>query len=98
MRKGYLAEREVKKLLSAKHGKTNVLKLAIGQAADFLVLKAGSNEVLKIVEVKKWKGKYRQSSNKSQWERIRQMSHEHNIPAELWVGVKGSKQFEVKDV
>ena len=52
MRKGYMAEYKTKKELIERYGKQNVLKVAIGGAVDFLVLKPGKNKIEKIVEVK----------------------------------------------
>ena len=95
-RKGYRAEYEAKQLLIQQYGKNNVLKLAIGQAVDFIILKPNSKEIEKFVEVKKRNKKYYMCSNKDQWIRILQMSKQHNIPVELWERKKGKKEFIVK--
>jgi len=56
MRKGYWTEYWVKKELEKKYGEGNVLKLAIGQAIDYICFSEGN--VAELVEVKKRKGKY----------------------------------------
>ena len=93
LRKGYLAEYQAKKELIEQYGENNILKLAIGQAVDYIVLKPNSKEMLKFVEVKKRNKKYYKSENKGQWERILKMSKEHDIPIELWEKRKGKKEF-----
>jgi diphthamide synthase subunit DPH2 len=95
MRKGYLAEYEAKQKLIKQYGRFSVLKLAIGQAADFIVLKPHSNKVEKIVEIKKRKTKYYLNLESSQWQRIAKMSKRHDIPVELWQRIKGNKEFKI---
>ncbi len=86
-RKGYRAEWLAKKELVAKYGKENVIKMAIGQTSDFIVLKPNSGRIEKIVEVKstvkpKW---YPKPREKDQMERLIALAKEHNIQLELWI-------------
>ncbi len=86
-RKGYRAEWLAKKKLIAEYGEENVIKMAIGQASDFLILKPGSGKIEKIVEVKstvkeKW---YPKPREKEQMERLKALAKEHDIRLELWI-------------
>jgi len=91
MRRGYLAEYYCKKKLIETYGKENVVKVAIGGATDFLVLKPGSKEIEKIVEVKntkknKW---YPNEHDIKQFETIKKISIDHGIKVEYWIRIKG---------
>ncbi len=86
-RKGYRAEYLAKKKLIEECGEENVIKMAIGQASDFLVLKPGSGKIEKIVEVKstvkeKW---YPKPREKEQMARLLALAKEHNVRLELWI-------------
>jgi len=98
MRKGYKCEYLAKKKLIEKYGKNNVLKLAIGQSADFIVLSPKENKIEKIVEVKSTiKDKfYPKPREKKQFEIFDEISKEHNIPVEIWIKVGNKKEFEIK--
>jgi peptide subunit release factor 1 (eRF1) len=87
MRKGYRAEYKTKQELIEKYGKENVLKVAIGGAVDFLVLKPGKNKIEKIVEVKECHKKkyYPTEREKDQLKRLKKLGKEHSIPCELWI-------------
>lgn len=87
-RKGYPGEKFVRaKILVPKYGKNNVLKIAIGGAQDYMIVKSNSNEILKIVEVKETiqDKYYPNKKDKIQFERIKKFSEEHNVPAELYI-------------
>ncbi len=86
-RKGYRAEYLAKKKLVEEYGEENVIKMAIGMASDFLVLKPGSGKLEKIVEVKstvkeKW---YPKPREKVQMERLLKLAKEHNVRLEMWI-------------
>ena len=89
MRKGYWSEYTTRKKLEKEFGSQNVLKLAIGQSADFIVLCPERNAIEKIVEVKKRAGKYYKASDKKQHCSIIRLAQEHNVKYELWVAEKG---------
>lgn len=89
MRKGYWSEYGARKKLEEQYGSQNVLKLAIGQSADFIVLSPGKNAIEKIVEVKKRAGKYYSKSNKTQHDNIIALAKEHRGKYELWIAEKG---------
>ncbi len=97
MRKGYRAEYLVKQKLKEMYGEQNVLKIAIGGSADFLVLSPNENKIEKIVEVKQTaKNKYYPRENeKVQLELIKKLAIEHNVPVEIWIKFKNRKDFEV---
>jgi len=91
MRKGYQEEYYVKKKLMGEYGKSNILKIAIGGAQDFLVLKPSSGRIEKVVEVKGCHSDayYPKSSNKgkdmNQFKRIVALCSEHSIAGEVWI-------------
>ena len=87
MRKGYRAEYKAKKELIQKYGRGNVLKIAIGGAVDFLVLKPGRNKIEKIVEIKECHKKkyYPTPREKLQFERLKEIGKKHSIKTELWI-------------
>ena len=87
MRKGYRAEYTAKKELIQKYGKENVLKVAIGGAVDFLVLKPGKNKIEKIIEVKECHKKkyYPTPREKIQFERLKEIGKKHSIKTEVWI-------------
>ena len=89
MRKGYRSEYTARKKLEKEFGRQNVLKLAIGQSADFIVLSPNENAIEKIVEVKKRKEKYYKAENKDQHSKIVKLAIEHRIRYELWVSREG---------
>jgi hypothetical protein len=85
MRKGYVGEYLIKNKLIKKYGKDNVIKVAIGGAEDFIVVKKG--RLVEIVEVKETiKNKYNPSyREKKQFKRIKKFAKEHGIPAKLCI-------------
>jgi len=87
MRKGYRAEYQAKKELIQKYGAENILKVAIGGAVDFLVIRPDSNKIEKIVEVKEChKNKfYPTPREKMQFERLEELGKKHSIETELWI-------------
>ena len=89
LRKGYWSEYTARKKLEKEFGRQNVLKLAIGQSADFIVLSPDENGIEKIVEVKKRAGKYYKASDKEQHCSIIRLAREHRVKYELWVAEKG---------
>ena len=96
-RKGYRAEWLAKKKLIEEYGEKNVIKMAIGQASDFLVLEPGSGRIGKIVEVKstvkeKW---YPKPREKEQIQRLLDLAKEHNIRLELWIK-RPRKDWEIR--
>ena len=88
-RKGYAEEYFVKGRLIKEFGEENVIKVAIGGAADFLVLKPGENRIEKIVEVKGCHEKkyypHKKYAHKYQFERMANLCDSHNIDCEVWV-------------
>ena len=90
MRRGYKAEYLCKKKLIEEFGKDNVIKVAIGGATDFLVLKPGSSRIEKIVEVKQTRKKrwYPSDHDVKQFEIIKKLSKDHKIKVEYWVKVR----------
>ncbi|MCX8178510.1 MAG: hypothetical protein N3D75_01620 [Candidatus Aenigmarchaeota archaeon] len=97
MHKGYRYEYFVKQKLIEKYGKQNVLKLAIGQSADFIVLSPNQNKIEKIIEVKGTKKEkfYIKPREKVQFKNIEMFAKEHNIPIEIWIKTKNNG-FEIK--
>jgi hypothetical protein len=108
VRKGWQEEYLAKQMLIKQVGELNVLKLAIGQAADFIVFEPNQNKIKAIVEVKKRStkivksgnktyeyDKYYMSENKDQWERMIRFAREHGIPLELWKKKQGERDFEI---
>ncbi|MEO0281470.1 MAG: hypothetical protein ABIN05_03875 [candidate division WOR-3 bacterium] len=97
MHKGYRYEYFVKQKLIEKYGKQNVLKLAIGQSADFIVLSPNQNKIEKIIEVKGTKKEkfYIKPREKLQFKNIEMLAKEHNIPIEIWIKTKNNG-FEIK--
>jgi len=87
MRKGYKAEYTAKKELIREFGEENVLKIAIGGAVDFLVLKPNKNRIEKIIEVKEChKNKYYPTPReREQFERLKLLGKKHSIKTELWI-------------
>lgn len=100
MRKGYRSEYLARQKLISAYGQQNVLKIAIGGSADFLILKPNENKVEKIVEVKQTaKNKYYPRENeKEQIELIKRLAVEHKIPVEMWIKYKKRKEFEVVEL
>lgn len=98
MRKGYRYEYLVKQKLISQYGKNNVLKLAIGQSADFIVLSPNENKIEKIVEVKSTRKNrfYAKPREKIQFAIIDELSKEHKIPIEIWFKIGNKKEFEIK--
>lgn len=85
-RKGYYGEHAVKQYLSDKYGKQNVIKCAVWQTIDFIVLMPGTDRIQMLVEVKSIHSeKYYMSANRDQWERAIALAKEHNIPLFLFV-------------
>ncbi|MEM2175615.1 MAG: hypothetical protein QXI58_08370 [Candidatus Micrarchaeia archaeon] len=97
MRKGYRYEYLAKRKLIEKYGKQNVIKLAIGQSADFIILAPKQNKIEKIVEVKgTCKEKfYLKPREKTQFRNIHELAREHDIPVEVWIKTRG-KEFDVR--
>lgn len=84
-RKGYYAEYIAKKKLIKEFGKQNVIKMAIGQTADYIILSKGRIE--KIVEVKDCHKKkyYPSPREKKQIACLLELAKEHDAGFELWV-------------
>ncbi len=97
MRRGYAAEYLAKKKLIKIYGRQNVIKIAIGGSADFIILKPNEDKIEKIVEVKQTaKNKYYPRENeKEQLGLLRQLATEHNVPIEVWIKFRNRKDFEV---
>jgi hypothetical protein len=97
MHKGYRYEYLAKKKLIEMYGRQNVIKLAIGQSADFIILSPKNNKIEKIIEVKGTiKEKfYLKPREKIQFKNIDDLAKEHNIPVEIWIKTKG-KGFQIK--
>ena len=97
-RKGWYGEKAVKDWLSSSYGKQNVVKTAIGQAIDYIVLKPNKDKILMLVEVKSiHKKKYYLSSNKDQWKRAKALAKEHHIPLYLFVK-KPNEPLDIKRI
>ena len=98
MRKGYRSEYLAKKILIEEYGEQNVLKLAIGQSCDFIILKPNKNQIEKIVEVKSTKKNkyYPLEREKKQLDHIKMLAREHKIPVEVWIKFKNKKGFDIK--
>ena len=102
MRKGYVGEYLIKKKLVKKYGKNNVIKVAIGGAEDFIVVKNG--KLVEIIEVKETVREkyYPKSREKRQFNRIKKFAKEHGIPAKLCIvyrrGKGRSPKIEVIDL
>ncbi|MEM5777281.1 MAG: hypothetical protein QXJ06_02430 [Candidatus Aenigmatarchaeota archaeon] len=98
MHKGYRYEYLAKQKLIEMYGKQNVIKLAIGQSADFIILSPNENKIEKIVEVKGTRKDkfYIKPREKIQFKYIDNLAKEHKIPVEVWIKTKG-KGFEIKN-
>ncbi|MBU5687929.1 MAG: hypothetical protein QW757_02080 [Candidatus Woesearchaeota archaeon] len=98
MHKGYRYEYLAKQKLIEMYGKQNVIKLAIGQSADFIILSPNENKIEKIVEVKGTRKDkfYIKPREKIQFKCIDELAKEHKIPVEVWIKTKG-KGFEIKN-
>jgi hypothetical protein len=85
MRKGYNFEYFAKKRLEREFGKGNVLKIPFWSfTGDFFVL--GKGKILKIVECKSSRSKYRPSKKEiKQLLKQIEWAKQHNIIWELWV-------------
>ena len=99
VRKGYASEYKAKKKLISEFGKNSVFKLAIGQAADYIVVNKG--RAVKIVEVKEChQNVYRASKrDMEQFERVIDIALSNDCIAERWVyfpklGVKSTPSKE----
>ena len=101
MKKGYNGEYNAKQELIKKYKKENVIKVAIGGAMDFIVIKY--NRIIKIVEVKETISKkyYPLLQEKEQIQRIICFGKKHKIRSELWIyyrkggGIKTEKEIRV---
>lgn len=93
MRKGYPSERLAKRELINEFGEQNVIKVAIGGAQDFIVVKGG--RLIKVVEVKECHQDkfYMTGLSKDQFERMKGFCKEHGCIAELWVHYPHKKQW-----
>lgn len=87
MRKGYRAEYLAKKKLISEYGEENVIKIAIGGAQDYIVLKPNKNEIEMIIEIKEChKKKYYPRENEIyQFKRIVNLCKQHKIPGFVWI-------------
>lgn len=99
-RRGYKSEYRAKNELIDKYGKSSVIKVAIGGAEDFLIVKAG--KLIKVVEVKETHKKYYpKPREKKQIERIIKFAESNHILAELWIyryfgrGKPSTKQVKI---
>ncbi len=97
MHKGYRYEYLAKQKLIELYGRQNVIKLAIGQSADFIILSPNENKIEKIVEVKGTRKErfYLKPREKIQFKNIDDLAKEHKIPVEVWIKTKG-REFEIK--
>lgn len=96
-REGYDEEYQCKQELIKEYGKENVIKVAIAQfGGDFIVLEAGSPQILKVVEVKGCHAKkfYLGKRGRKQIERITEFCKSHQIGFELWIKYP-RKPFEI---
>ena len=86
-RKGYAGEYKIKNMLIDVHGRQNVIKLAIGQAADYIVFVPNQNAISKVVEVKEFHSNkfYPSAREKEQFRRIMAFCDEHKCKSELWL-------------
>ncbi|MEM5815485.1 MAG: hypothetical protein QXL14_00345 [Candidatus Aenigmatarchaeota archaeon] len=85
-RKGYKQEYNVKKKLQKEYGDLAVIKVAIGSyLGDFIILGKNSS-VIKIVEVKKRKSRFRLTGReKEQYEKLKRIKEEFGIDVEYWI-------------
>ncbi len=90
-RLGYDAEYRCKKENEKRFGKGNCIKIAIGGSSDFLIVSCG--EIVKFIEVKETKKNkyYPNSREKLQFEEIKRLGKQHQVPVELWVYFKKGK-------
>ena len=85
-RKGYREEKIVKDWLVNRYGKQNVVKAAIGQAIDYIILAPKLDRIAMFVEAKgTHKKKYYMSADKDQWKRAKEMAIEHSVPLYLFI-------------
>jgi len=106
VRRGWVVEREVHKLLIESFGEFNVIPTKwSGLGFDFLVFKGVCHKdlgdfshLLKVVEVKSTIGKYPHWC-RGQKKRIKLFCSFHNVPCEVWVkyvnGVGRKPEWEV---
>jgi len=89
-RKGWYEEKLAKEKIIRQYGRENVIKCAIGQLFDYIVLHPNADRILKVVEVKRNpKGK------KEQIEKIKEWCKGHKVRFEYWKK-KPNKPFEVE--
>jgi len=95
MRKGYYGEYFIKKYLE-KDGDT-VLKLPIWQIFDFLVIEKNSNRIKKVIEVKETHNDkfYPSKREKEQFDKIKEWSKKHNVPAYLFIRFIKNKKSKI---
>jgi hypothetical protein len=93
-KKGYDAEYMCKQELSNEFGEHNVIKSAIGQAMDFVVLQKG--RLIKLIEVKQCHLKkfYPKEREVVQFNRIKDMALEHGCSFELWIRFPKKRKWE----
>lgn len=94
MKRGYIAEWEVKTKLAKKYPKEAIWKVAIGGAVDFLIL-GKSGKIEKIVEVKKTNKKtwYPSLHDWKQFKILNKIQKKFQIPVEYWIKIKGKWQI-----
>jgi len=100
-KRGYTGEYKTKQELIKKYGKENVIKIAIGGAMDFIVVK--DDRIIRIIETKETaKKKYYPTQKESeQIKRIIQFGESHKIKCELYIfyrkgaGIKIVKEVKV---
>lgn len=98
VRKGYRGEMIVKQWLQERYGEHNCIKVAIGGAVDYIVLKQNMDKIVMLVEVKSThKKKYYMSRNKDQWARATALAKEHHIPLYLFIK-KPNEPLDIKRI
>jgi len=97
-RGGYNGEYKTKQELISEFGKENVVKVAIGGAMDYLILKKG--RVIKVIEVKETTKKkyYPSPRDKKQFKRIIEFSKDHRTKAELWIYENSGKGKKINRI
>jgi hypothetical protein len=96
MRKGYQSERKAKEALIRVYGELNVIKVAIGGAQDFVVVKEG--KLIKVVEIKECHQKkyYPDARDRGQLERMQKFCQEHNIKLEVWIRYPHRREWDIQ--
>jgi Holliday junction resolvase len=89
MKKGYLTEWEVKKILHKKFSPDNVFKIAIGGSLDFCIIDK-NGKVIKLIEVKTTKKKkwYPTQREKKQFFKLLRFQKKLKVKVEYWIKIK----------